>query len=209
MTKLSPLETRQSSKNALKMIYYVIIGLAITQALYRTFLKEGGFVGLAVFGAKNFPCNVLLCALLSTIFRFVHGASIHLDMISDKRYKPLWDFIGFFIQASLFYLMALSLENPFLFSVLFGVMLLCDACWLISLRLINYIDFDRTVKQWLWSDFLIIAGLVVIYIRDRTLACVWSVVLILIIAIVATFLDYFLNKDFYFPANENASSECG
>lgn len=196
MSKLSAQETRHCSINALKMIYYVIIGLAFAKAL-TIVLKDGSVI--------------LLFAFFFTICRFVHGASIHLrmDIDSEKRWKLLWDFFEFFLQASFFYLMAVSLESPKAFSLFFVFMLLGDASWLILLRLINYIDFDRTVKQWLLSDFLIIAGLFVIYIIDRTLACVWSVVLILIIAIVATFLDYFLNKDFYFPANENASSECG
>jgi hypothetical protein len=206
MTKLSPQQTRQCSTNALKMIYYVIIGLAITEALYRTFLKGGSFPGLKVFWANNLPSTILLFALLPTICRFVHGASIHLDMISEKRYKPLLDFIGFFIQASLFYLMAASLERPLVFSFLFGGMLLCDAFWLIFLRLINYIDLGSTEKQWMWSDFCIIGLFVMLYMINKTMACVWSVVGILIVAIVGTFLDYFLNKDFYFPTSETVTS---
>lgn len=206
MTKLSPEQTRQSSTNALKMVYYVIVGLAIAEALYRTFLKGGSFLGLQVFGPNNLPSLILLFALLPTICRFVHGASIHLDMISKKRYKPLFDFIGFFIQASLFYLMAASLERPLVFSFLFGGMLLCDALWVIFLRLINYIDLGRTEKQWLWSDFCIIGVFVILYMIDQTMACVWSVVAILIVTIVATFFDYFLNKDFYFPTSENTTS---
>lgn len=206
MIKLSPQQTRQCSTNALKMVYYVIIGLAITEALYRTFLKDGSFLGLQVFWPNNFPSTILLFALLPTICRFVHGASIHLDMISEKRYKPLFDFIGFFIQASFFYLMATSLERPLVFSFLFGGMLLCDAFWLIFLRLINYIDLGWTEKQWLWSDFCIIGIFVILYTIDRTMTCVWSVVAILIVAIVATFFDYFLNKDFYFPTSESVTS---
>lgn len=206
MSKLSPQQTRQCSTNALKMIYYVIIGLAITEALYRTFLKGGSFLGLKVFWQNNLPSTILLFALLPTICRFVHGASIHLDMISEKRYKPLFDFIGFFIQGSLFYLMATSLEKPPVFSFLFGGMLLCDAFWLIFLRLINYIDLGWTEKQWLWSDFCIIGVFVILFIIDKTMACVWSEVAILIVAIVATLFDYFLNKDFYFPTSESATS---
>lgn len=202
---LSPQETRQCSTNALKMVYYVIIGLAITEALHRTFLKDGSFLGLQVFWSNNLPSTILLFALLPTICRFVHGASLHLDIISEKRYKPLFDFIGFFIQASLFYLMATSLEKPLVFLFLFGGLLLCDAFWLIFLKLINYIDLDRTEKQWLRSDFCIIGLFVIFYLLDRTMACVWSVVAILIVAIVATFFDYFLNRDFYFPTSKSAT----
>ena len=205
MIKLSPQQTRQHSTSALKMVYYVIIDLAITEALYRTFLKDGSFLGVQVFGQNNLPSTLLLFALFLTICRFVHGASIHLDMILDKRYKPLFDFIGFFIQASLFYLMAISLNKPLVFSFLFGSMLFCDALWLFLLKFIHYIDFNRTVKQWLWSNFCIIVVFVILYIIDRKMTCIWSVVVILIVAFVATFFDYFLNKDFYFPTSENGN----
>lgn len=206
MPKLTPQETRESSINALKMIYYVIIGLAITEALYRTFLKDGSFLGLQIFAPNNLPSTILLFALLPTVCRFVHGASLHLDIVSDKRYKPLFDFIAFFIQASLFYLMAASLRKPLVFLVLFAFMLFFDAMWLISLRLLRYIDLGRTEKQWLCSNVLIIISFAIIYCKDRTMVCTWSVVFILVVSIVATFFDYFLNKEFYFPTSESATS---
>lgn len=205
MTKRSPQQTRQSSTNALKMVYYVIIGLAITEALYRTFLKNGSFLGRQAFELNNLPHTILLFALLLTICRFVHGASIHLDMFSEKRYKLLFDFTGFFFQGSLFYLMAVSLKRPLTFLILFGSMLLGDAVWLIVLKLINYIDFGSTEKQWLYSDFCIIGVFVVLYLIDRTISCVWSVVAIFIVASVATFFDYRLNIDFYFPTSKNST----
>lgn len=206
MAKLSPRETRQSSTSALKMVYYVIIGLAITEALYRTFLREGSFLGLQAFASNNLSSTILLFALLPTICRFVHGASIHLDMISEKRYKPAFDFIGFFVQASLFYLMAVSLERPLVFLFLFGLMLLSDALWLIFLRLIKYIDLSWTEKQWLGSDFCIIIVFIILYKIDKTIAYFWSAIAILIVASMATFFDYFLNKDFYFPTSESPTS---
>ena len=205
MLKLSAPETRQSSAKALKMVYYVIVGLAITEALHRTFLKDGSFLGLQAFTLNNLTRTILLFALLLTVCRFVHGASIHLDMISEKRYKTLYDFIGFFMQASLFYLMAVSLEKPIVFSSLFGIMLLFDAFWLIFLRMGNYIELDGTAKQWLWSDFCIVGALFVIYLTDTTMACICSVVVIFIVALAATFLDYFLNKNFYFPISKSAT----
>jgi hypothetical protein len=205
MTKLSPQETRRSSANALKTVYYVIVGLAITEALRRAFLKEGSFLGWQVFARNNLTPTILLFTLLPTICRFVHGASIHLDMISEKRYKPLYDFFWFFIQASLFYLMAVSLQKPIAFSFLFGFMLLFDAFWLIFLRVKRYIELSGTEKQWLWSDFCIVGALLAIYLMDTTMACIWSAVVILIVAVVATVLDYFLNKSFYFPTSEGAT----
>jgi len=206
MNKLSPQKTRESSTNALKMIYYVIIGLAIAEALYRTFLKDGLFLGSQVVRPNNLPSTILLFALLPTICRFVHGASIHLDMASEKRYKPIIDFIAFFIQASLFYLMAASLKNPLVFLFLFVGVLLCDALWLLVLTLRRYIDWGRIETQWMVSNVCISGVLVVLWRIDKTMACVWSVVIILVVAIAGTFLDYLMNKDFYFPTSESATS---
>ena len=202
MTNDNSKQKRQCSVDALKTVYYVVIGLAITEALDRIFIEDKSFIGLKVFEPDNLPSTMLLFAFLFTICRFVHGASIHLGVISDKRYKPLVDFIGFFIQASLFYLMATSLGNPIMFLHVFLVMLFADASWLIFLRCIKYIDFDRTPKQWVYSDFLIIGVFVIIYSKDIAIAQVHSVVCILIVAIVATIFDYIHNKDFYFPPEE-------
>jgi hypothetical protein len=206
MTTLPPEQTRQCSVNALKMVYYVIIGLAITQALNRTFLKAGSFVRFHELWQDYLPSTILLFALLPTICRFVHGASIHLTIISEKRYKPIFDFVGFFLQASFFYLMAASMEKPFTFLLFFGAVLGCDALWLILLCLIKYIDLGRTEKQWLWSDLCIIGVLAILYVVDGTRPSIWSVVAVSIVAIVATILDYIWNKDFYFPVNESRTS---
>lgn len=206
MSQRSAQQTRQASKDALKVVYYVIIGIAITGALNRVFLKQGTFLGLEIFERKNLPSTILLFAFLPTICRFVHGASIHLDVISEKRYKPLIDFVGFFLQAAFFYLMATSLKKTLTFSFFFGLMLLFDALWLLFLWKTNYIELGKTEVQWLRSDFAIIAILIMLNILHPSMVSVWSPVTILIVAIIATFLDYFLNKDFYFPIGGTTSA---
>lgn len=193
---------RKSSVNALKTIYYVIIGLAITEALHRTFVRDGAFIGLDCFRENGLPTFFLLCAFLCTVCRFVHGASLHLDRGLEKHLKPLFDFIAFFIQASFFYLMALSLDKPRIFSSLFGLMLLSDATWLILLRIKNYIEEPyKTANQWLLSDCIIIIALFLVYKVDTTMASIWSAVAVLTVAAIATFLDYYCNKHFYFPGS--------
>lgn len=200
MANLTPRQVRRSSRNALKTIYYVIIGLAIIEALYGAFLRHGSFIGLRLlFERDNFPSTILFFALLPTICRFVNGASIHFDMPSDKRYKTLYDSMAFFTQASLFYLMAVSLKRPTIFSLFFGLMLLSDAFWLIFLWIRDYIELSQTEKQWLRSDFFIIGALILLYIINKSMAHVGSLVSVTIIAVGATIRDYRKNKDFYFP----------
>jgi len=181
-------QTRSASKEVLKMIYYIIIALAITESLNKLFLY-------------NITTLYLIIAFLFTTCRFAHGASIHLDVYSRKRYKPLFDFIEFFFQAGLFYLMSTVLTEPQNFSFLFIIMLLSDAIWLIILWSIKYIEPDKTHKQWLMSDIIIIFILSFLLLIP-CLAIQYDLfsLIVMITSIIATLADYIFNKDFYFPS---------
>ncbi|KKM06957.1 hypothetical protein LCGC14_1738740 [marine sediment metagenome] len=184
-------ETRRASKEVLKMIYYIIIALAITESLNKLFLS-------------NIATLYLIVAFLLTICRFAHGASIHLDVYSRKRYKPLFDFLEFFFQAGLFYLMSTVLTEPYNFSLLFITMLLSDAIWLCFLWLIKYIESDKTHKQWLISDIIIIFILsFLLLIPSQTIQYDLYSLIVMITSIIATVTDYSFNKDFYFPSVDN------
>lgn len=169
------------------MIYYVIIGLAFTEAL-ASFVKGGSWI--------------LLFALLPTICRFVHGASIHLEMDRDspKRWKLPLDFLGFFLQASFFYLMSQSLDDQKKFSLYFGIVLFVDGLWLLVLKIIKYLEFERSEKQWLWSDFIFGPVFISLFIFNCS-SVGWKCI-ILILASIATFWDYFANNRDYFPIKE-------
>ncbi len=190
---------RESSKNALKAVYYVIIGLAIVEALQRTFVQDGAFIGFKCF-SEHKSHFILLFTFLPTVCRFVHGASIHLDESITKRYKTLIDFFGFSWQASVFYLMSLSLGKPKVFSILFFLMLSGDAIWLVVLRTIKYIDKLKKVEiQWISSDIIIIVILLIIYKLDDTMDSILALLFIFLVSLIATVLDYIMNKNFYFP----------
>lgn len=195
-------KVRNVSKDALKGIYYVIIGIAITEALNRTFIKELNFLGLHVFLDNNLNTTLLLFAFLPTICRFVHGASIHLGVKVEKRYKLLVDFIGFFLQASFFYLMAISITEPISFAFLLIFMLSSDTGWLIFLKLIKYIKWDKTVIQWFISNLLFIGILISLIMFASLILESFISFIIIIAAYISAFLDYYLNRDFYFPATK-------
>jgi len=200
MVQLTPDQVRQSSANALKTVYYVIVGLAIAEALSRTFVKHGIFIGLQCFRRENLPCSLLLCTFLPTICRFVHGASLHLDAPSGKRFKPLIDFCAFLMQASFFYLMALSLDKLTTFLLFFGLMLLSDAVWLIVLIAKKYIDeLSAYANQWLLSDFCIILCLGLTYLISTKTEEVWPSLFIFLVSFLAAIGDYWKNKGLYFP----------
>src|SRR5207244_1537554 len=95
MSPASSAKRLESSKGALKAIYYVIVGLAITEALTRAVVQDGTFAGGALLTPQRLPILMLLVAFLVTIMRFIHGSSIHLDVIHGGRFKALLDFVGF------------------------------------------------------------------------------------------------------------------
>jgi len=202
MTTPNREEVIRCSTGTLMMIYYVIVGLSITEALQNTFLKDGSFMGAGAFSTDNLPKTLLLFALLPTICRFVHGASMHLGVPSDKRYKPLVDFVWFCFQASLFYLMAFSLETLVLFSIFFGAILLLDTCWLIVLILVRYLKRGPTETQWLVSNTIIIVFVAGVLLTGERIPNTAKAFLILAVALAATVWDYVANRDFYFPTQD-------
>src|SRR5438046_1018360 len=89
-------DTRTASKGALKTIYGIIIGLAITQSLRQAFFPNNVSLGYEDFLPRNFRSIILLFAFIPTVVRFAHGAYIHLGAGEDKQYRPIADF-GFFL----------------------------------------------------------------------------------------------------------------
>lgn len=195
-------DIRESSKEALKMVYYIIIGLAIIEALSRTFLIDGSFIGWQIFNKDNIRTTLLLFALVPTVCRFIHGASIHLDTSVKKRFKPIIDFAGFLLQASFFYIMAISLRNPRAFLLAYVIMLCVDSIWLLFIGIIKYHRFQKTDVQWLTSDVIIIVTFVIFHLLYRRNPVEWIIWVVMFVSIIATVLDYVQNRSFYFPISK-------
>jgi len=186
------------SKDALKTIYYVVVGIAITEALSRTFVQDGRFLGLKLFDLLHLPAMLLLLTFLVTSSRFVHGASIHLGDIHAGGGKALLDFSGFFLQATLFYVMSLSVRDSLAFLVSFVVLLVGDALWLFALCRWGYVIFRDTARQWVYSDVAMILILLALVFFDPRLSLV-SVIIIAVASALASVVDYAMNWSFYFP----------
>ncbi len=187
------------SASTLMTIYYVIVGLAITEGLQKAFIEEGKFVGSEAFSTGNLPKTLLFFAMLPTICRFVHGASMHLGVLGNKRYKPLVDFASFCFQATMFYLMAFSLGDVVLFSSFFVVLLGLDTLWLMFLRVIRYVEINQTIKQWLTSNIILILLLLGGLLFTKSIPSAVQPSLVTGVAILATIWDYVANREFYFP----------
>jgi hypothetical protein len=201
MTAPGPKERRSASKDALKTIYFVILGIAVTESLEGAFLDRGRFIGHDIVKPSHWTSILLLLAFLPTAVRFAHGSSIHMDVMHEKAYKPLLDFIGFLVQASILYLMAETLDRATTFGILFALLLVFDTAWLVVLRWRRYILFGRTEWQWLAAN----GALLVTFVVAVALAPgrgIWPGAIIAAAAIGATIADYVMNREFYFPRKE-------
>ena len=98
--------------------------------------------------------------------------------------------------------MAISLNNALFFLFWLVFMLTADAIWIIYLLIKwnNNIQFKSTTKQWLISDFIIILLLIIIEILlFLEWSSFWLSIKIMIVCVIATMIDYKINKEFYFP----------
>jgi len=185
------------SKETLKNIYFIIIGIAITEALNRTIVMTNDLL-----------TSVLsLIIYLPTIIRFTHGASLYLDKIYEKRRNIAINFISFSFQSIIFYIMSLYLEESLIFLFLLLVMLFNDAFWILILVFKKYEEFDKTLKQWLRSDtvFALFIILSLIFLAINLFFKYIGLILVLIYAIFATFWDYIRNREKYFPLQKPKS----
>jgi hypothetical protein len=195
---------REASVDALRSLYRIVVALAIVEALRRALTTDGQFVGIAVIQSTNLSKLVLLLTFVPTVVRFFHGASIHLSPLGDARLKPAIDFIGFFIQALLFYILALTVNDAKAFMLLFGILIVADTTWLLILFATNHIRLDKTSRQWLVSNMLIFVALILFHIHEKSISDYLGYGL-LSVAWIAAVADYSINRNFYFPECRDSS----
>lgn len=188
-------ETRRLSADALKAVYLIIVGLALVQALSLVLEQEAG-------QGSTVP-RLLLVAFLATFIRFVHGASLHLelDLAPRTRFGPLINFIGFLFQGMGLFLMALSVADPFRYAGWFLVMLAIDLAWLVVMRRLQG-RATSVSQQWMRSDVLLIVllGLCPYAVRAEFADSSSEAMAIVVTAIslAAAVWDYRENAAFYF-----------
>ena len=123
---------------------------------------------------------------------------IHIEDIHGGGRKSLLDFFGFFLQAVLFYVIALSVRDPCSFLWSFVGLLIVDTLWLVVLCCLGYLQFRDTESQWVFSNLGIILLLLGIAYFDSDVGLTSTIVLAVGSA-VALAADYAMNWTFYFP----------
>lgn len=148
---------------ALRWLYTVAAGFAVVTAV-RTFALDAN---------ENFDFRfdgdlVLLVVFISVVTRFAHGAIRHFYKYYDESsegwlpLQPLTDFLGLFLEALFFLLMALSLEDHPQFALYYLLLLLTDTLWLFRVPL-----GPKNYRNWLVANSLFFAFTVPFFVWNR------------------------------------------
>lgn len=181
-------EYLKSGRQAIRLLYYLIIGLSITKALSNLLVVND------LFTMPTTEHTLLFVIYFTFIIRFFLGAYrvLTYDVELESRHaKIVIDMIGFISQALTFFIYSLSFLN---FDVTHWVLILIcsiDLVWLVVL-LIIYRKPDSTTIQWIVHNVLMIVFLPLnLYI--------WKELnFLFIVSIIAFVTDLGFNREFYF-----------
>lgn len=178
-------EYEKSSRKAISLLYFLIVGFAITKSLQIAFTKNDLFQWTG--------CRVLLFIVFQTfIIRFFLGAyriySKDIE-IEERSPKLIIDAIGFYLQALLFYIYSLNFYE-LIFSQ-YMIIILCglDTIWLVILFFLKITE--PTFKKWVLHNIVMLI-FCIISIRYE-----WSSTILLIVSLVAFLQDFIFNRKFY------------
>lgn len=197
----------RNSMAALRWLYTVVAGFAVTQAV-RTFALDGsGHLAIEVrVTAKVNPDFLVLLVFFSVVIRFAHGAMRHFYRSYEEReegwlsYEPLIDFFGLFGEALLFMLMAFALNEYDQFVLYYLGLLIVDTLWLLWIP-----PGDPPYRNWLVGNCIFMLIVLPTYIVWREIPWVardWMLVgALLVMTALHHVMDYVSpgNWEYYFP----------
>jgi hypothetical protein len=189
----------ERSVDSLQKIYAVVIALAIAQAI-QSLLKD------PVRGTLLDRSQILaglpgFVAFLVTLVPFWHGMNRHLDRCYLEKKSAvvqgalLLDFATFFLEASLLFAAGWSLRSGIYSFIALGLLLLVDMLWGYISHLIHFPGQKSHVLKWSAINIvaILIAFLIVTYPFQP------KIIVLMVIAIVRSIMDYWICWDFYFP----------
>lgn len=189
-------EYLKSGRQALRSLYFLIIGLALTKSISILFASKA----LAnQFALPTLSEGVLFLVFMSFITRFSLGAYRVLSAdieIEHRRPKIVCDIIGFFIQALAFYVYSVNFYDLLLSQYTIIFISLVDLIWLLILW-IGYKIRGDVDAQWLQHNVIIILLLGFNILTFHTRPFIGMSFLIIVSGIAAA-LDFVKNADFYF-----------
>ncbi len=191
-------------------LYAVVSGLALTKAIEKTFVEHETFDVVWAY----LPYFVAYCATLIPIY---HGALIHLDKtyLKPGATNPLpaafiTDWTLLFIEGCAIFVFATTISDSVRFSWIFSIILGFDTIWAAVATFGFSTDEEgRTaVKKWATINATAVALMIVFGVGLRKLQqdkvevedARW--VIVLLIAVARTVIDYLWCHAFYFPVDE-------
>ena len=181
-------EYLKSGRQALRLLYFLVISYSITKAIANLFTNGN------TFALPTFHSILLFIVFLSFITRFFLGAYRILSEdieIEHRRPKILMDVAFFFLQALVFSVFSLNYTD--LAFTLWMILVLCfiDLVWL-SILDKKWKIKTTTNKQWIYHNTFFICYCTV------SLICLQTTVLLVVVSLLAMVFDLFVNLDFYF-----------
>lgn len=201
---------RTASLKSLEAIYYVVAGLAISDACEKTveLLQDERWEAI-----DNWHVAARFLLFLTFAVRFIHGAStvfgnhslvkVKSGMSLYQKLQVLWDFAAFGVQALIFVLIASTVHKEVPNAIFLFALLIWDTVW-IAVTLHKDVALPdlakATMRQWVRSNaWLVLFMTFVIYARGLDLVgMLWGSVLALVAGTVAMVWDYWANRAFYF-----------
>jgi hypothetical protein len=192
---MTPTEKLQRGVNTLQGLYAVIIALAVSEGLKRTFLAASG-------DTVNPSRLALLLALIATVVPFIHGMNRHMDELIAKPTNPkrltflVLDFCAFLIASCLIFLIAVSVSHPKTFIRVLVLLLAFDVVWALATWFIT-----RGVAL-RWAAINIVAMILLLLAENFFPSEPELLIITPLLAVSRTAADYIFCSQFYFPREE-------
>lgn len=188
--------------DALQRVYAMVIALALITAVTLLIEVIGVIKSSKGAQAEFVPTALMFIAFLSTLVSFYHGMNRHLDdtfVIGDQtsphRLPLLVDIFVFLVEAGLLVVMANTINSPKTFLYAWSVLLAIDIVW----GLFVYLLVKRVAPaRWVANNFafLALAWICWLFFFPQ------NVILIAVVEVLRSVIDYWLNWHFYFPKRE-------
>lgn len=202
---IEPTKIVERSVDSVQKIYAVVIALAIAQAI-QSLLKSST-------GAADLNLSQLLSgvpgfvAFLVTLVPFWHGMNRHLDRCYLEKDNSvvqgalLLDFGTFFVEAIFLFAAGWSLRSGIIPFVCLGLLLFTDMVWAFISHQIHFPGRKSHAVKWSAINItsIVVAILVVAFPFQS------KILVLMVIAVVRSLVDYWLCWNFYFPTPEQAS----
>lgn len=203
---------RENSVKQLSELYNVVIGIALSLAIYNTIDKTAAPIPLKFDTLPNFFTVLVL------IVPFYHGAVRHLfatyvEKGGSTRIKSgalLADFFLLFIEGCVFVIMASVVSSTITLGWVIVGLLVLDSVWgFLAWLAFTGAQAQFAERKWALINVITAAfltlGLIFLGDRVQDIPTGFQFAL-LIVASIRTLSDYVFTWDFYFPSDETTST---